>query len=374
MNLGIIIKQIVITLIFLFIFSTQSLASINAIWPLPNHHSIVTSHCQQNSYGVHNGIDIAGQKDLNLPVKAICDGTVIYNHTDRNDIWNAFLIVKHNCDGHTVYGYYGHLNPNNISNTVKKNQTIATLRNWVTPNGYDNTHLHFSASSSLQTNHWGYRECGTGSFVDPLTYFSFDKSQDISVFDFRRRADPIIASNRNGQENFDAQFKINNNNDSSVEINNMAIAIIKDGNFLFDCWKKDSPTYIEPNSTYETGIHYCEIYNSGNYSVEARLNIDGTWHTYGSPLRFRVLPPSNSILEKSNIVFDFIEDNYSQWFPPRQNTVTYSVSGTDSYYRYYPSTDSWLFSWIDGNLWYNINDSEWQNAGSIEEWYNDVTR
>lgn len=80
----------------------------------------------------------------------------------------------------------------------------------------------------------------------------------------------------------------------------------------------------------------------------------------------------NTVLEMSNVVFDFIEDNYGQWFPPRQSTITYPFEGSTSYYRYYPSTDSYLFTWIDGYLWYNINDSGWNRSASIEDWYNYV--
>ncbi len=114
-------------------------------------------------------------------------------------------------------------------------------------------------------------------------YFTVDdQPSGITVYDFWRKADPIYASNQSGQNNFDAQFRVQNNESSSVTINNMAIAVLKDGALLFDCWLKDSPTTISGNSSYSTDIKYCEIWNSGSYSVEARLQVGEDWGTYGS--------------------------------------------------------------------------------------------
>ncbi|WPD21702.1 MAG: CARDB domain-containing protein [Candidatus Electrothrix scaldis] len=133
----------------------------------------------------------------------------------------------------------------------------------------------YSAEARLKIKgQWG--TYGSHSFT------VLDKPSGVGVYDFWRRADPIYASNQSGEDNFDAQFRVQNNESSSVTINNMAIAVLKDGAFLFDCWLKDSPTTISGNSTYSTDIKYCEIWNSGSYSVEARLQMGEDWGTYGS--------------------------------------------------------------------------------------------
>lgn len=152
----------------------ESFAAVDASWPLPGNDTIVTEHCQVNSYGTHNGIDIDGPSGAQ--VTAICDGTVIYNNTWK-DIWDAFLVIEHNCGAEKVYAYYGHLNTNSLSGAVKQGDTVGSLRYWPESWG-DNTHLHFSDSTTLQTSGWGYRSCGTGTFVDPLAYFSFGGSGD----------------------------------------------------------------------------------------------------------------------------------------------------------------------------------------------------
>ncbi len=79
-----------------------------------------------------------------------------------------------------------------------------------------------------------------------------------------------------------------------------------------------------------------------------------------------------SIEDKSNVIFDSIEGRYSQWFPPTQNTITYKNNGVDTFYRYYPGTDSVLWSWMDGNLYYRIQGSSYKNAGTISDWYNSI--
>ena len=121
---------------------------------------------------------------------------------------------------------------------------------------------------------------------------------NVDVFDFWRKSDPIYASNQSGQNNFDAQFKIKNNTSSNIIVDDMAIAIIKDGSLLFDCWRKYSATFINSNSSYSTGKKYCEIWNSGNYTVEARLKMNGQWSTHES-LSFNVIDQNSAPLSSS---------------------------------------------------------------------------
>jgi len=68
--------------------------------------------------------------------------------------------------------------------------------------------------------------------------------------------------------------------------------------------------------------------------------------------------------EMADSVFDDIESNYSHWFSPH----TYSQTSGQYYYRFYPN-GSYLLMW-NGDFWYNIEGSGWQNAGPIVNWYN----
>lgn len=145
----------------------------------------------------------------------------------------------------------------------------------------------YSAEVRLQIN-------GNWATHGTPEYFTVDdQPSGITVYDFWRKADPIYASNQSGKDNFDAQFKVQNNEPTSVTINNIAISVLQDGAWLFDCYLKNSPTMIPGNGTYSPDIKYCEIWNSGNYSVEARLQIDEEWGTYGS-LSFTVYDQQTS--------------------------------------------------------------------------------
>lgn len=66
----------------------------------------------------------------------------------------------------------------------------------------------------------------------------------------------------------------------------------------------------------------------------------------------------------ADAVFDYVETQYSQYFYP----ATYSSTADPYYYRYYSGTNSYLVAY-QGNLWYNIGDTGWNNAGSLSSWY-----
>jgi len=203
------------------------------------------------------------------------------------------------------------------------------------------------------------------------------------VYDFWRRADPIYASNQTGKYNFDAQFKIENKSNKPLVVDDMAIAILKNGKFLFDCWIKRSPTKIAQKSKYQTGIQYCEIYEPGRYTAEARLKIRGKWKAYES-LPFTVNAPYSNpqAAEECNSqqrstadrIFGYIERYYSFWFPPGSTTNEYLVDGINIYYRFYKSTQSYLLIWKDNHLWYRIRSSKWRQSGTIAEWCNAASR
>ncbi|MCI5119657.1 MAG: hypothetical protein D3908_00360, partial [Candidatus Electrothrix sp. AUS4] len=124
-------------------------------------------------------------------------------------------------------------------------------------------------------------------------YHGTGSQSPISVEYFWRRADPIIASNQSGEDNFDAQFGIKNYSSSSVTVDNMAIDIINQNDTRFAMWVKNSSTTLSPDESYATGIQYEELWYSGNYSVEVRLQIDGEWATHAK-IDFQVVDPQTS--------------------------------------------------------------------------------
>lgn len=262
-------------------------------------------------------------------VYSICDGTVIENQdmtyqkdvrlrNNYNAYFNSRIIVQ--CDSPSFLVIYGHVDNNEIpaTNRVTKGMKIAEIApaynsSNIRVSSWD--HLHFGTNVQNSITYipgvWGWgigpgtatiSEVESKGFRDPFIYICQNPAtqpEGVSVEYFWRRDDPIIASNQSGEDNFDAQFGIKNNSSSSVTVEDMAIAILQDGALLFDCWRKNSSTTISAGDSYPTGIQYCEIYNSGSYSVEARLKIDGNWETRGSH-SFTVLDQPSGIT-----VYDF---------------------------------------------------------------------
>lgn len=75
----------------------------------------------------------------------------------------------------------------------------------------------------------------------------------------------------------------------------------------------------------------------------------------------------------TGIIFDAFEDRYSQHFPKGSVTHINRKNGVDARYRYYPKTKSYLYFWIDGNLYYRGGKgSNWKNTGKVNSWYEAV--
>ncbi|MCI5120669.1 MAG: hypothetical protein D3908_05665, partial [Candidatus Electrothrix sp. AUS4] len=228
--------------------------------------------------------------DKELDVNAAANGKVVYVNSSS---WGG-IVLQHNYKGETWYTQYGHVQNIvvGVGDAVYKGNKIAEIGDVGMEAGC--AHLHFEVRESDHPNptygaYWSNTNFASIDnindwYEDPDFFIAEhpEYSNTISVEYFWRRDDPIIASNQNGENNFDAQFGIKNNSSSSAIIDDMAIAILKDGSYLFDCWLKGSSTTISAGDTYPTGIQYCEIYNSGSYSVEARLKIGGNWETRGS--------------------------------------------------------------------------------------------
>ncbi len=143
----------------------------------------------------HTGIDIKATVDA--LVYPVCDGVVVLNNTARNygskykNYWNSFLVIKHNCDGMTVYGYYGH-----ITSGLKVNENVTAERigqlpptpigsirasynkkNVMTP---ANDHLHFGFNTEYLLGGWGYAPLQESysdllqqGWIDPEKFFTW---------------------------------------------------------------------------------------------------------------------------------------------------------------------------------------------------------
>lgn len=285
------------------------------------------------TYTDHKGTDfnVPGEGDKDLAVRAAATGILIYvedGHEDKKALVGlgglGNQVRLEHLDGKITI--YGHLEKGSVPFTqAEYGQTIpcGTQIGKVGNSGQsDGRHLHFevhvdgvaddpyAGPYSGPLSYWvdqgpyqKFYDNKVGYNVNlglPSTQCENESSSGIKVEYLYRRDDPIYASNQSGEDNFDAQFKLKNNDSSPVTIDNMAIDILKDGERLFACWVKDSSTTIQPGDTYGSGIQYCEIYNSGNYSAEVRLQIEGNWASHGTPQYFTVSDQLSGIT-----VYDF---------------------------------------------------------------------
>lgn len=123
---------------------------------------------------------------------------------------------------------------------------------------------------------------------------------------------------------------------------------------------------LEGLITHEVG-HLLGIDHS---NVEESVMYSNPYHSYGYQRILRqddiniatLLYPVSTSLLTSDVVFNDIENNYSEWFPPRQT----SQRQGEYYYRFYPN-DSYLVEW-SGGLWYKVQGLDWIRWGAIRDW------
>jgi murein DD-endopeptidase MepM/ murein hydrolase activator NlpD len=118
--------------------SATNAQSMQAVPPLqrlsqPNQECLLGKTCNsKDRKKFHTGVDYSAMPGT--PVYAICDGEVHDDASKRSDIWDRFLIVKHNdCGGYTtLYGYYGHIDSlaGGKRTKIKKGQHIASVKEW----------------------------------------------------------------------------------------------------------------------------------------------------------------------------------------------------------------------------------------------------
>ena len=163
------------------------------VWPAQTPAVITQSFGSFGGYGFkayHTGIDIA--LPLNADVFAICDGRIFLNKTTNTyptafeNYYNSFVIIKHNCNGDEVYGYYGHVYSRFREGwKVSAGQLFANvimskaITDTVSATGIDqpgNNHLHFGLARTYIRNQWGYapsiRQVMLLGWINPITYLN----------------------------------------------------------------------------------------------------------------------------------------------------------------------------------------------------------
>jgi murein DD-endopeptidase MepM/ murein hydrolase activator NlpD len=125
---------------------------------LPRGNPILNDRFGYSSWRgrMHEGIDLG--VDANSPVTALADGKVVAIYENFGTHGDAVL-VQH-ADGNVMV--YGHVNRKvKEGDTVKKGQTIATVKYWP-KRGTDNTHLHLERRIGSST----------GTAIDPINYLN----------------------------------------------------------------------------------------------------------------------------------------------------------------------------------------------------------
>jgi len=126
--------------------------------------------------GYHTGVDVEfTDRDNEIPVYAIADGTVITSQTASG--YGGLTIIRHDIGGQSIDTMYAHLDPSSLprkGSEVVAGQQIGHL-------GEDNTeetdferkHLHFGMHKSNQLDLRGYvqTEAELVDWYDPLSFF-----------------------------------------------------------------------------------------------------------------------------------------------------------------------------------------------------------
>lgn len=89
----------------------------------------------------------------------------------------------------------------------------------------------------------------------------------------------VYATEGSNRGNLNVRFDISNESNINTEVSDSAIAVLKDGKFLFDCWVNGRATTINGKQSVNEGYQVCNIYNSGNYTIEGRVKINKDWLT-----------------------------------------------------------------------------------------------
>ena len=97
-------KRLLVALVLYFINICFAYADI--VHPFPNGRMLAgdrchygTTNCAGNGY--HLGVDLMGR--AGSTVVSMCPGIVMHNNTRESSLWNSKVIIKHDCNGKTVY-------------------------------------------------------------------------------------------------------------------------------------------------------------------------------------------------------------------------------------------------------------------------------
>jgi murein DD-endopeptidase MepM/ murein hydrolase activator NlpD len=123
----------------------------------------------------HLGVDLSAAPGDT--VRAICDGTVVYNNTAQADIVTSLLIIEHECPPPlgVVFAYYGHTTSEQVEGeSVEAGTVIGVIRDWG-----GNSHLHLGLNRYRIEDQWGVlprgpslRDIEALGWLDPLRYLT----------------------------------------------------------------------------------------------------------------------------------------------------------------------------------------------------------
>ncbi|MBD3238542.1 MAG: hypothetical protein GF332_02805 [Candidatus Moranbacteria bacterium] len=140
---------------------------------------------------------------------------------------------------------------------------------------------------------------------------------DLKVYDFWKKADPIYAnlSADSTQSNFDAQFKLKNTGKQDIQIQQLALAVHDNNNkFITDLTKPETkkPRYLrnlrlKPNKSLHFQFSETNLTKPGKYQVIAKALINKQWFHLQS-LNFKVEPvrfsDMDSIQAMRQVIFE----------------------------------------------------------------------
>jgi hypothetical protein len=353
----------------------HSYAGVSAVWPTGSYKQILSGFgfCQQTKHKVpiHVGIDISvpAQK----PVYSICDGEVTNNNTKKS-YWDSFLVVKHNCSGRTVYGYYGHVTSSlKVGNSVKAGQSIATIRHdsgYSDHSGYHpgySDHLHFATSTSFKRSDWGYvpNTSSCSSYLNPSTYFDYSSSSGST-------SSGSTSTSSSGYRKTPVNLTIHGvtsiNEDSSTSYTTKVRYSDGTSKNVSSSWTEySSYTKFSGSRLYTTSISSDQkVYIKASYTengvkVEAGINVTIKNKTYSynsssSSSSSSGSSSSSSSTSASSVIYSFYYKNYNYFGSRKGSTYT---SGSYTYQDFYSgmrirvkkSGSYYYIEYYDGRTW-----------------------
>ncbi|EDN68593.1 secreted protein [Beggiatoa sp. PS] len=313
-----------------------------------NHEEITQDYNVYYSVknGCHPGIDYRARTPLTVysPVKGVV----------ANTPGGTYGTVSVKIDGTNYYFIFLHLSSFSVKQGTKVD--VGTKIGETGSAGAPGApHLHVEARNGRSGSTWyfkadKYNRCtlSTGYNVNPTTVVS--PSRTLSYIQ--------ILGSDSIKEN-SCQFYSVNAHYTDGSLANVTNKVYW-GNYS---WLTVSNSY---------GGSYAQVCASSVSSDSyTELNADyNEGDVYSDQFDITIKDSGSSSLTTSQMVeyvFDELEDNYSDYFSPHQQTFSYG----NGYYRYYPN-GSWLYLY-QGTVWYNLYGYGWNDSkSSIQQWYDSL--